>query len=369
MKVLHVYKTSLLESYGGVESYIDQLCSQLNKSGIQADLFTLTGNDNEDYIEFNSYKIFKARRNFQIASTGFSFSAFLKFNKIARNYDLIHYHFPWPFMDLLHKFLVHKRPYIVTYHSDIVKQRYLRLLYAPLMKNFLRGAAIILATSPQYAGSSKILQKLQSKVQVLPLFIDLDAYPIPNSANLKKIQEQYGERFFLFVGSLRYYKGLHIAIDAVKRTKNVLVIAGVGPMGSKLAKLAEGYPNIHFVGKIDISQKVDLLSSCYGFIFPSNLRSEAFGIALLEAMLFSKPLITCEIGTGVSYVNVDQVTGIVTDTNSPTKLKEAIESFLASPERCQELGSNGRKRLQEVFCKSEHVKKLKESYMECISKY
>ena len=76
MKVLHVYKTFMSESYGGVENYIDQLCTQLNNTDIKADLFTLTKYDRESYIEFNNYRIFMARRNFQVASTGFSFSAF-----------------------------------------------------------------------------------------------------------------------------------------------------------------------------------------------------------------------------------------------------------------------------------------------------
>ena len=55
--------------------------------------------------------------------------------------------------------------------------------------------------------------------------------------------------------------------------------------------------HVHLIGEISKSEKYTLMSNCFGFIFPSNQRSEAFGLSLLEASMFSKPLISCEIGT------------------------------------------------------------------------
>ena len=60
---------------------------------------------------------------------------------------MVHYHFPWPFADLLEMIAGGSKPYIVTYHSDIVRQKLLGKYYRPLMNRFLGGAARVVATS------------------------------------------------------------------------------------------------------------------------------------------------------------------------------------------------------------------------------
>ena len=89
----------------------------------------------------------------------------------------------------------------------------------------------------------------------------------------------------MFIGVLRYYKGLDVLINAAKNTSIKIIIAGTGPLELNLKKQARklGMRNIYFIGKINDEEKVALLNLCYGFVFPSNIRTEAFGISLLEA--------------------------------------------------------------------------------------
>ena len=65
------------------------------------------------------------------------------------------------------------------------------------------------------------------------------------------------------------------------------------------------------LGALDDADKVALLTLCYAVAFPSHLRSEAFGISLLEGAMYGKPMISSEIGTGTSYINIDGETGLV----------------------------------------------------------
>src|SRR5690606_17794728 len=112
---------------------------------------------------------------------------------------------------------------------------------------------------------------------------------------------------------LRYYKGLHFLIEAASKTAATIVIAGSGPEEIQLKSLAadKGLTNVHFLGRISDDDKSALLQACRGFVFPSHLPSESFGISLLEAAMAGKPMISCEIGTGTSYVNIHQQTGWV----------------------------------------------------------
>ena len=64
---------------------------------------------------------------------------------------------------------------------------------------------------------------------------------------------------------------------------------------------------------------------CFAVLFPSHLRSEAFGISLLEGAMYGKPLISSEIGTGTTYINIDKETGLVVPPSDPIALREAMD--------------------------------------------
>jgi glycosyltransferase involved in cell wall biosynthesis len=77
--------------------------------------------------------------------------------------------------------------------------------------------------------------------------------------------------------------------------------------------------------------------------FPSHLRSEAFGISLLEGAMYGKPMISSEIGTGTTYINIDQQTGLVVPPSDPQALREAMRTLWDDPQLAQEMGSAPRR--------------------------
>src|SRR5690606_19545518 len=112
-------------------------------------------------------------------------------------------------------------------------------------------------------------------------------------------RERLGGEFFLFVGALRYYKGLKFLVEAARQTGLPVVLAGQGQLEPGLELPA----NVTLLGAVSEADKAALLALCRAFVFPSHLRSEAFGVALLEAAFAGVAMISCEIGTGTSYVN------------------------------------------------------------------
>ena len=256
--------------------------------------------------------------------------------KTAEDADIILYHYPWPFGDLL-SFGVRGKPSVVLYHSDIVKQKLSGALYAPLRERFLDRADVIVATSPNYAESSAILQKHKNKLKVIPLTAipdeEPEEYKIIDDLNLTF------KPFVLFVGVLRYYKGLDILIKAAKQVDCPVVIAGEGPEREHLQALKEqvGAQNIVFAGEITNAQKKALYKKASVFAFPSNARSEAFGISLAEAAMYGVPMVSCEIGTGTSFINVDKQTGYVVPANDDIAFGKAINTIMSNTELAEKM--------------------------------
>lgn len=349
MRVLHFYKTYKPDSMGGVEELIGQICSGAAKRGVSSDVLTVS--DDTTTVDFGDHKHYRAKLDVMVASSAFSMAAFRRFRALAEHADLIHYHFPWPFADVVHFATRVRKPSIVTYHSDIVRQKFLLQFYRPLRDRFLASVDRIVATSPNYLATSDVLQRFKDKVEVIPIGLDPASYPAPSPEKLRAWRERIGPKFFLFVGNLRYYKGLHILLDALQGTEFQAVIVGAGPVESELRQQAARLKldNVEFVGPVDDEDKIALLTLSHALTFPSHLRSEAFGISLLEGAMFGKPLITAEIGTGTSYVNVDGETGLVVAPGDVQGLRGAMGRLWENGELCQRLGNAGRGRFEQLF--------------------
>ncbi len=351
MRVLHFFKTYLPQSVGGIEQVIYQLCQTTCAHGIRSEVLTLSAEPEPESLMLDDHRVHRARLDFQIASTGFSFSALRRLRELAAEVDIVHYHFPWPFMDLAHVLIRLDKPTVVTYHSDIVRQRSLLQLYKPLMHHFLGSVDRIVATSPNYLETSPVLSRYRDKVRVIPIGIDRAGYPEPDAARLERWRAQVGERFFLFVGVMRYYKGLHILLEALRGTRYPVVIVGAGPLEQQLRGQAKtlGLDRVVFLGRIGDEDKVALLKLSSAIVFPSHLRSEAFGISLLEGAMFGKPMISSEIGTGTSYINIHGETGLVVPPSDPAAFRQAMAYLWDHPDEAAAMGARAERRYQRLF--------------------
>ena len=274
--------------------------------------------------------------------------------RLAREVDVLHYLFPWPFADVLHAVTRPDKPVVLTYISDVVRQRWLGAAYAPLMWHTLRQARVIVANSPTYARTSPVLSHpdIRGKVRIIPLGIEESSYPKDgDNAVFNRLGVEADEPYFLFIGVLRYYKGVHFLVQAAKTLGAKVVIAGSGPEGANLQALAakEGAGNVVFAGQVSDAEKVALLKRCLALVLPSHLRSEAYGMVLLEAAMFGRPLISCEIGTGTSYVNAHEETGFVVEPESPAALALAMNTLLNDDALSARMGEAARSRYEKLF--------------------
>lgn len=351
IKVLHFFKTYYPESMGGIEQVIFQLAEGCIEHGVESEVLSLSREGSMRGRRVANHIGHCSKLDIQVASTGFSLSAFKDFKELARKADIIHYHFPWPFMDLVHFLSRLNKPTVLTYHSDIVKQKNLLKVYSPLMHRFLSDVDIVIASSPNYVASSPTLQMFKDKVSVIPFGLDRGTYPVSSLEKLKFWRDRFSERFFLFVGALRYYKGLEFLLEAAHKTKLPVVILGRGPLELELKAHAGrlGLDNVHFLGALPDEDKFALLTLCYTLIFPSHLRSEAFGISLLEGAMYGKPMISCEIGTGTTYINISEETGLVVPPQNSEALAGAMMRLWNNPDQAAAMGEAAAIRCQNYF--------------------
>jgi len=349
--VLHVYKTFLPDSVGGLENAIAQMAVSTRRLGIETRIVSLSRNPWPRIRHYRATEHYRYKETASIASNAMSVPLMLGFGEHIQWADVIHYHFPWPFADLLHLLWRVRKPSIVTYHSDIVRQRALLALYRPLMRAFLGRVDRIVATSPNYVKTSDVLRDYPSKTTVIPIGLDPASYPATRQDILERWRAQVGEDFFLFIGVIRYYKGLHILLDALAGTPLPTVIVGSGPIESELRAHAEraGLTHVKFLGTVSEDDKVALLQLSAAVVFPSHLRSEAFGVTLLEGAMFGKPLISSEIGTGTSYINIDGETGLVVPPSDPVALRAAMLRLAGDAGLRRRMGVVARQRFEERF--------------------
>lgn len=351
MRVLHVYKTYYPDTFGGIEQVIFQLAQGLGAHGIHSQVLTVSPHAIPADIPIGTHSVHRSRTAFSAASTPLSLAFIGDLKHLSAQVDLVHYQFPWPMMDVAQRWIGGTTPYLVSYQSDIVRQRALMPLYGPWMHGFLKRARCIIATSPAYVASSPVLQRYRDKVKIIPIGIDDSLMPPDNEARRTHWHQEIGGRYLLFVGVLRYYKGLHILLEALRGTTMRLVIAGAGPMEAALrrqaATLAAG--QIRFVGAVDDADKAVLFQHCVAVAFPSHLRSEAFGISLVEGASFSRPLVSCEIGTGTSFINLHQQTGIVVPPDNAPALRQALQSLWSDTAWAEQLGQQARQRYEQLF--------------------
>ncbi len=370
MRVLYIYK-DYYPVVGGIENHIRTICNGLQgRPDIQPTVL-VTNRANRTVIEeIDGVRVIKAARLANVSSAPISLSLFLWARKLDA--DITHLHFPYPIGEMAYLLGGRSRKMVITYHSDIVRQKTLLRLYAPFLRRVLDRADSIAVSNPPYIQSSPYLRPLAAKCRVIPFGIDTSRFaPTPETQRYaQEVRRRYNHApLILFIGVLRYYKGVGYLIRAMSDIHARLLIVGQGPQGEEWRALAQQSglaDKIDFLGRVEDDEMPGLLHACDVFALPSIYRSESLGIAQIEAMACGKPVVCTELGTGTSFVNVDGVTGFVVPPMDAAALAGAINRLLADPHLRQRMGQAGRERAEREFAAPVMVQRLVDWYTEVL---
>lgn len=371
MRILYVYK-DYYPVLGGIENHLRIICRGLkNYPDIEPTVLVTNLANRTIEEEIDGVRVIKAARLANVSSAPISLSLIRWMRRLDA--DITHLHFPYPIGELAYLVAGHSRKMVITYHSDIVRQKYLLQIYKPFMRRVLARADLITVSSPNYIQTSPYLQPLAVKCRVIPHGADLSRFePTPEIIQqAAAIRQRYHQKpLLLFVGLLRYYKGLAYLIEAMQQVDARLLVVGQGPQGDEWRALSERLgltDKVIFLGRVGDQELLALYQACDTFVLPSIHRSESWGAVQIEAMASGKPVICTELGTGTSFVNLDGVTGYVVPPEDSTALATAINRLLADPELRQRLGHNARQRAQQEFSATIMIERLVQFYREALS--
>ena len=349
MRILHIYK-DYYPVVGGMENHIRLLARGAAARGLEPTVLVTSRTRRTEITEMEGVKVIKAGRLATLASTPISPALFSWIRRFEA--DITHLHFPYPWGEMAHLLLGRSRKTVITYHSDIVRQKSLLKFYRPFMQRILAKADGIIATSPNYVRTSPQLSQVAQKCTVIPLGIDLGPFLKAQSEEVERLRHKYGPPLLLFVGLLRYYKGLGYLIEAMKEVDARLVVVGSGPMADEWQSLATQLglaDKVFFEGRVEDELLPAYYQACDLFVLPASHRSEAFGVVQVEAMACGKAVVSTELGTGTSFVNVDGETGLVVEPRDPGALAHGINRLLGDDQLRTQMGEKAKLRAAREF--------------------
>jgi glycosyltransferase involved in cell wall biosynthesis len=349
---------------GGIESVIYDLTEGLNSNGIRCDVLC-SNKTNQTVIEDTEggYRIFRTAALTHVLSTSISIEQIFLLRKIASEYDVIHIHHPDPMATLALYFSNFKKKVIIHWHSDIVRQKISFLLYSFLQRWLMKRASRIIATSENYASASTHLRKFHEKLEVIPIGTNV-THP-SNDIFVEELRRRYqGFKIVFALGRLVYYKGYEFLIEALPYLDNntKVLIGGEGPLRERLlqkVRASKSEAKIELLGVIPEEKLSSYYEFCDVFCLPSIERSEAFGVVLLEAMYYGKPIVTTNIpGSGVNWVNQHHVTGVNVEPKNPKALAKGIQYILSDSDRYQAFSQASRERYQAHFTRDVMIRQV-----------
>lgn len=362
MRVLHLYK-DYYPVIGGIENHVRLLARGQARRGHDVTVLVTHPGEGWDDTVLEGVRLIRAKRMMTAASTPLSLDLFARVARQA--VDVTHLHFPYPVGEVAHLLLGRSKRTVITYHSDVVRQRMLLRFYRPLLWRVLRRTDRIIATSPQYIESSPYLRTLRHKCDVVPLGITLDHFDTVPDGLIQSVRGRFPGRIVLFVGRLRYYKGLNYLIDAMRDVEATLLVVGTGPMEAEWRHYAETRSwsrRIVFSGSVPDEELPVYYQACDVFVLPASERSEAFGAVQIEAMAAGKPVVSTELGTGTSYVNRDGETGFVVPPRDSGSLAAAVKRLLDDEDLRRRMGEAGRHRARTEFTEDIMVERVMRVY-------
>lgn len=347
------------QNYGGIERHVGVLAAGL-KAHAAVDNVVANDRWRSEVDTAAPVRTYKVRSLGTLAGIALAptFPLFVKRLWEHERYDIVHLHFPDPLSHFAAELLPRAVKRVVTWHSDIVRQRRLFAFYRPLLDGFLERVDAVIAATPKHFERSRQLDAVRGSAKCRVIAYGIDSAPFAANDELisraAKIRASLGspKSVVFAVGRHVYYKGFEYLIRAMSGLDAVLVLGGSGPMLDTHRRLAAEAGVAHkvvFPGRIEERDLAAYYHAADVFCLPSCEPSEAFGIVQLEAMACGKPIVNCELGNGVNFVAPHGVCALTVPPRDPTALAQALAALLQDADQRNALARGGLERVSRMF--------------------
>ncbi len=197
----------------------------------------------------------------------------------------------------------------------------------------------------------------KERIFIKPNFIE---DPLNNGSGLK-IQEKK-ENMFLFVGRISTEKGIQDLIECwiQNKIKAKLVIAGDGPLRSKLEDKSKANPSVQWLGQISREEILQKLSVAKAMLFPTKCY-EGQPLIILEALSVGCPVITSKIGNPQNMID-DGGSGLHFKTGDIKDMYQKISHIYYKTENRKEMSKKARERYLQNYTPEKNLEMMLDIY-------
>jgi len=266
-------------------------------------------------------------------------------SRLAQNADVLHLHFPLPLgLSALPLPGVRRLPMVVTVHgnADIYE---LPPALAPLTRAVLKRASATVSVSSDLA--NHLSERLGvGPVTVVPNAVDTELFrPLPRIPS--------DTVTLLSISRIVPRKNIHVLISAVQELARMgerrlkLVIAGVGPSGAEVSRLAAQSPFTHSVGYVDEAKKRELIAQADAFVQLSV--REGLSIATLEALASGVPCIVSDLPGVREPITPGETGYLVSDPEDVDSVISVLRRVLQERDKLEQMRSAARSTAEERY--------------------
>ena len=370
LSVLHIFKIYYPDLFGGTLSVIRDVCASLkDKFAFGVLVCSRLGGRRE--IVVNEVPVERVRSFGDVLSLPFAPTYPLRLWRRMRKHDLLVLHGPFPLADLVFAFGIGRsRPLVVHWHADIVTRAVFRPIVEPLMRRTLQRAEAIIVSDGVLITETPLLREFAEKCHVIPFGIDVSKYDRPPLRYPDTKPGHDRGRLVLACGRLVPYKGFDVLIRAAVGRDFEVWIVGEGRERARLEHLIRSLgvgDRVRLLGSVPDRDLVKLMYIADVFAMPSVSSAETFGLAQLEAMAASRPIINTALDTAVPNVARHGIEAITVPPGDHEKLADAIDVLIRDPERRERMGRAARQRAVTKYSTTAFSEGIETVYRQAVS--
>ncbi|HET6877984.1 MAG TPA: glycosyltransferase family 4 protein [Jatrophihabitans sp.] len=319
---------------GGVQAHVRDLAEKLLELGHYVSVLAPGDEDTPGlppYVVAAGKAAVRIPYNGSVARLQFGLVAAARVRRWLRDgeFDVVHVHEPAPPSLSLLTCMIHDGPIVATFHSSVVRSRFLSA-FDTVLQPFLEKITGKIAVSP--AARKVIVEHLGGDAVVIPNGVAVarfaDAAPLPGYP-----RPEPGAATVGFIG--RYdepRKGMDVLIAALERLVPRrpglrLLVAGRGDAEDFADQLPRPLrAHVQLLGQVSDADKARMLRSVDVYCAP-NTGGESFGVILLEAMAARTPVVASDLEAFRRVLGGGQA-GRLFPTGDPAALAAALDDVL-----------------------------------------
>lgn len=350
-RILHIFKDYYPPTHGGIEQHINDIVHGVH--GFEFEVLTASRTRHRVIGDDHGIVVNRAPEWGRVLSNPLAPTWVADIAEIRP--DIIHVHMPNPVAEISVLASLSKARVVATWHANVPRPVAAKL-YSPFQAAFLKRASVVITSSPPMAARVPVPH---GKVRVVSFGVDPEVFRA-RPARSDEIRSQVDGPLVVFLGRLVHYKGLDVLLEAMRDVDATLAVVGDGPLRAQLETSAS--TDVRFVGAVSDDERTAWLHAADVCVLPSTSAAETFGISMLEAMACGTPVVSTEVGTGTSWVNLHGNTGLVVPPGRADLLAGALREVLGDPEATAFMGQAARQRVIDQFTRDAMLAGIRDVY-------